>query len=136
MSRELFVDTSAWFALVEPKDRRHFNVATQLRSRISDGFKPVTTNLVIAETHALLLTRSHRAAALAFLRGVRTPPNAVVISDEEIEKRAQHAWIERYADQTFSLTDAVSFTVMTERGINEALTLDRHFTTAGFTRVP
>jgi len=35
-------------------------------------------------------------------------------------------------DQDFSFTDAVSFTVMTTRGIEEALTLDHHFAVAGF----
>jgi predicted nucleic acid-binding protein len=39
-------------------------------------------------------------------------------------------------DQEFSLTDGVSFSVMDTRSIREALTLDRHFTTAGFVAVP
>ena len=41
-------------------------------------------------------------------------------------------WLARYDDQGFSFADAVSFAVMTERGIREALTLDRHFVVAGF----
>ena len=45
-------------------------------------------------------------------------------------------WLERYDDQGFSYTDAVSFAVMTERGIRDALAMDRHFATAGFTLLP
>jgi predicted nucleic acid-binding protein len=45
-------------------------------------------------------------------------------------------WLERYDDQDFSFADAVSFAVMTERGITDALTLDRHFQGAGFRVLP
>jgi predicted nucleic acid-binding protein len=45
-------------------------------------------------------------------------------------------WLERFDDQDFSLTDAVSFAVMSSRGIAEAITLDRHFVVAGFRVVP
>lgn len=41
-------------------------------------------------------------------------------------------WLERFDDQDISFTDAISFAVMSERGIEEALTLDRHFAAAGF----
>ena len=41
-------------------------------------------------------------------------------------------WLARYDDQGFSFADAVSFAVMTERGIRDALTLDHHFVVAGF----
>jgi predicted nucleic acid-binding protein len=34
------------------------------------------------------------------------------------------------------LADAVSFAVMTDRGIADALTLDHHFAVAGFSMVP
>ena len=36
----------------------------------------------------------------------------------------------------FSLVDAVSFELMSGRGIREALTLDRHFSAAGFVVIP
>jgi len=67
---------------------------------------------------------------------VRAPPNDVVYSTEELERRAEASWLERYDDQTFSMTDALSFEVMVDRRIREALTLDHHFAVAGFTVVP
>jgi predicted nucleic acid-binding protein len=59
----------------------------------------------------------------------------VVHSTAEVEAKAIRAWLERYCDQDFSFTDAVSFAVMTERRIDEALTLDHHFEVAGFRAV-
>ncbi|MBA3342250.1 MAG: type II toxin-antitoxin system VapC family toxin [Gemmatimonadaceae bacterium] len=82
------------------------------------------------------MRRIHRAAALAFLREVVRAPHVVVTSTPEFEDRVQREWIERYDDQDFSLTDAVSFSVMADRGIRDALAVDRHFVVAGFTLLP
>jgi len=87
-------------------------------------------------THALLLRRGGRAAALRFLSEVRSDPIVVETSTREVEERAAAEWLLRYDDQTFTLTDAVSFVVMAERGIREALALDRRFAAAGFVRLP
>jgi predicted nucleic acid-binding protein len=39
---------------------------------------------------------------------------------------------ERRPDKEWSLTDCISFVVMSERGLTEALTGDHHFEQAGF----
>ena len=132
---ELFVDTSAWYPLVVRSHPDHLALATALRKRVTAGARVVTTNLVVAETHALLLRRVGYAAALAFVRTVRQPPNVVVVSKEATEQLAIDDWLTPYDDQSFSLVDCVSFVVMRERRIAEALTLDHHFTVAGFRRV-
>jgi len=133
---ELFVDTSAWYPLAVRRDSAHVAVARALQKHIARGARAVTTNLVVAETHALLLRRTTRAVALAFVRHVGVPPNVVVHSTPELEARGIADWLERYEDQDFSLADAVTFAVMTERGLSDALTLDGHFATAGFRVVP
>jgi predicted nucleic acid-binding protein len=37
-----------------------------------------------------------------------------------------------YDDKSYSLTDAISFTVMQRLGVNRAFTFDRHFEQHGF----
>ena len=130
------MDTSAWYPLADAGHRDHPAVAACLAERIRDGARVVTTNLVVAETHALLLRRGGRGPALRFLNEVRSDPILVETSSTDLEGRAVSDWLERYEDQSFTLTDAVSFVVMADRGIREALALDRHFSTAGFVRLP
>lgn len=136
MVPELFVDTSAWFPLADPEDPAHAKVARALRDAVRNGRRVVTTNLVVAETHALLLRRVGSQVALAFVRGVADPPNLVVRSTPALEAAAVADWLERFDDQPFSLTDAVSFAIMAERRISDALALDHHFRVAGFATVP
>jgi predicted nucleic acid-binding protein len=133
---EILVDTSAWYPLAVPTHPDHAPLRDALRARVAAGVRVVTTNLIVAETHALLLRRVHGAAARTFVRLVQQPPNLVVRATADLEQSALDDWLERYADQPFSLADAVSFAVMAERRIEEALTLDRHFAVAGFTVLP
>jgi len=133
VTAELFVDTSAWYAIAR---RKAPEVQLALQRRLRTRTRLVTTNLVVAETQVLLLRRAGGTAALTFLREVRRAPTIVVQSTADLEDRAIQDWIERFEDQAFSLTDAVSFAVMAEYRIREALTLDRHFATAGFVMVP
>lgn len=114
----------------------HRPIAAELTRAVKRGARIVTTNLVIAETHVLLLRRVGRDVALAFARTVRHPPNLVVSSDPDLEAQAVQDWLERYTDQDFSFTDAVSFAVMDARDIEEALSLDHHFAVAGFRVLP
>ncbi len=132
MAREVFVDSSAWFPALLRKHPDHPKVSAALRGAVNDHARMVTTNLIVAETYVLLLRRDRRETALGFVRTVGEAPNIVVRSSQELETRALTDWLEPYHDQAFSFTDAVSFAVMAERGIEDALALDKHFAVAGF----
>jgi predicted nucleic acid-binding protein len=111
-------------------------IRTALEEALRAGARLVTSNLVVAETHALLVQRTSQDSALAFVQATADPSTVVIYSTEELEHIAVAEWLTRYRDQNFSLTDAVSFTVMKRRGITRAITLDRHFAIAGFECVP
>ena len=132
----LFIDTSAWYPLADRGHPDHAVLARTLRRRVRQGARIVTTNAVVAETHSLLLRRAGHGAALAFLEAVRRPPNRIEYITPEREEDAIGRWIERFADHRISLVDACSFAVMSELGVREALTLDHHFTVAGFVALP
>ncbi len=132
---ELFVDTSAWYPLVVQSHPDHERLSEALRSRVHRRDRVVTSNLVVAESHALVMRRAGIDTGLRFLQLVRASPNVVVTSSAALEARAVNDWILRYTDQPFSMVDAVSFAIMAERGTRSALTLDRHFMVAGFEMV-
>ena len=133
---EVFVDTSAWYPLVVGDHPDHARVKQATEDVLRAGVRLVTSSLVVAESHALLLHRTGRPTALTFVQTVRLPPMFVVDSDDALERRAVDEWLVRYSDQSFSLADAVSFTIMKQRGVQQALTLDVHFATAGFRMLP
>lgn len=135
------MDSSAWLPYThggrtEGERALHAELVAAVAHVIRGGARFVTSNLVVAETHQLLLLRDRRETALEFLRTVLGPGLEVVHSTPDLERRALEQWIEAYRDQDFSLTDAVSFTVMRDRGIRQALALDRHFAVAGFELLP
>ena len=93
----------------------------------------VTTTLVIAEVHALLLRWRDQAAGRRFLEAAfQTPSHSVVAPDLTLISDATAHWIQKYDDQPFTLCDAVSFEVMHRDHVRRALAFDRHFVVAGF----
>jgi predicted nucleic acid-binding protein len=133
---ELFVDTSAWYPLVVRSHPDHAPLSAALRASIERRERIITSNLVVAESHALIMRRAGVATGMRFLHLVRAAPNTVVSSTAPLEDAAVNDWLSRYTDQSFSLVDAVSFAIMSARGVRAALTLDRHFAIAGYTMVP
>jgi uncharacterized protein len=111
-------------------------MAEEVRTRIASGVRMVTTNLVVAETHALLLRRGGWDVALQFLWEVRREPLVVTHSTPELEDRAVEGWLTQLQGNEVSLVRAVSFAVMEARGIREVLALDQAFADAGFILVP
>ncbi|MGI9861835.1 hypothetical protein SDD30_10705 [Moorella naiadis] len=59
----------------------------------------------------------------------------VVYIDSDITTEAVKL-LRKFDDQTFSLTDVVSFKVMERGGIEEAFAFNIHFKVAGFTILP
>jgi predicted nucleic acid-binding protein len=118
------------------RSERHYAAAVVASSQISDARWPVfTTNFVLAETHALLLTRLNRFVAARFLDETEDMPVTMVRVTEEDEQRAR-AIIRQYDDKDFSLTDATSFAVMERLAISQAFTLDRNFAQYGWVVLP
>lgn len=124
--REIFVDSSAFAALAIWRDGNH-HVANAAGAELAHQRRRlITSNLVVAETHALVLARAGRDTAWRTLQRIEQGVEQTVRISEEDERRAR--WIiERYRDKDFSLTDATSFAVMERLAIDQAFTFDRHF---------
>ena len=133
-SRRVFVDTSAFFASFNDHDAQYRAAAAILNWLLDERGHLVTSNFVLAETHAILLSKLGRAVALRILTDLYGGWVGIARVDEADERRAR-ALLARYDDKNFSYADATSFVIMERLGITEAFTFDRHFTQYGFQTV-
>lgn len=132
LATKLFMDTSYAVALASPQDQHHSS-ATLLYRRIESQRIPlVTTRAVIVEVGNALSKRRLRKKGIALLDYYeRDPLVHVTPLSEDLFERGR-ALYQRHRDKEWGLTDCISFIVMTERGLTEALTADAHFRQAGF----
>jgi predicted nucleic acid-binding protein len=136
VSNALFLDASGWFAAMAPNQLGHVEAAREYVEAATTGRALVTTTLVIAEVHALVLRWRGAQLGSEFLdSALDAKVHRIVAPDAELIDAAVKRWIRGYAGQPFSLCDAVSFEVMRRQRIRRVLTLDRHFEVAGFERV-
>ncbi|AKX94574.1 DNA-binding protein [Moorella thermoacetica] len=134
--KKLFVDTSAWVAVVNRRDQYHTIAAPFYKKALKEYGQLLTTNLVAAETYVLLRLDSGLDVALGWWEKISASLKIqVVYIDSDITTEAVKL-LRKFDDQTFSLTDAVSFKVMERGGIEEAFAFDVHFKVAGFTMLP
>jgi hypothetical protein len=92
----------------------------------------VTTEWVLTEVADALSHPRHRDAVSDFFRLLRDDPAvAIVPASADLFAQGMHLF-ERRRDKHWPLTDCISFVVMEDEGIGEALTGDRHFEQAGF----
>ncbi len=79
-----------------------------------------------------LSKQKYRAAAIQLLESLETDPDVeVVLLTNSLYKLAFNLFKQR-KDKEWGLVDCVSFIVMQDRKITDALTTDIHFQQAGF----
>lgn len=120
---QTLVDTSAVYALIDRDDANHRKAVTILRSLPRRGLTPLLSNFIVAECHALLLSRLGPQIARDWLLKQIWPIEPVTALNE----RKAREIIARYEDKTFSYTDATSFALMERLGLKDAFAFDAHF---------
>jgi len=125
----VFADSFFFFALLNSNDAAH-EAAERFSSETDRPF--VTTAWVLTEVADACATVDKRAAFLQLLDTLRASPDARIIGpSEELFSRGLELYRQR-PDKDRPLTDCISFAVMTEEKLTDALTGDHHFTQAGF----
>ena len=128
--RLAFADSFYFIALLSPRDRAR-EKAIELGKRVSGHF--VTTDAVLLEVGDAVCAPRDRQRTATYLRALWTHPRMKVYPVDRSLMDRGLALYESRPDKEWSLTDCISFLVMEEEGIQEALTGDRHFEQAGFT---
>jgi predicted nucleic acid-binding protein len=128
----MLIDTSGLLCLFDQKDLRHRKATEYYDS----APRRLSHNYVLAEFVALAgARRAPRLASLRFIDAIsHSTEIEVVWIDQQLHDRALDL-LKRRQDKVWSLCDAVSFLIMAESGIEEALTTDHHFEQAGFVQL-
>jgi hypothetical protein len=92
----------------------------------------VTTAWVLTELANAMARGADRAVCVDFIQRLRSNPNVAVVPPTQALFDLGFDLYVRRPDKDWSLTDCISFVVMRENGLAEALTGDQHFEQAGF----
>lgn len=128
----MLVDTSGFLGLYEFKESFH-KKAVELYD--SATFR-LTTSYILAEYTALAQVRKiPREKIIEFSVKILDDKDVEIVWVDEILHRQAVKLMQERQDKNYSLCDALSFVVMRERGISDALTTDKHFEQEGFRRL-
>ena len=128
----MLLDTSGLLCLISEGDVRHEDSVRHFE-RSTDH---VTHSLVLAEFVPLAHRRRVPVqAALQLIEDLLLDPLTETYWVDGALFREGLSLLRARPDKSYSLCDAVSFLLMRERGLTEALTTDHHFDQEGFKRL-
>jgi hypothetical protein len=127
--KAVFADTSFFLASLNPDDELH-EPTIALSREISAS--RLTTGFVLLEVANAMRRGGQRAQFGEFYTRLKEHPRARIVPvSQKLFERGYDLFTSR-KDKEWSLTDCISFVVMSDAGLSEALTHDRHFEQAGF----
>ncbi|MBA4183671.1 MAG: type II toxin-antitoxin system VapC family toxin [Acidobacteria bacterium] len=128
----MLIDTSDLYSFFDEKDFRHADALAFVKS----ANVRLTTSYVLAEFIPLCQTRAlNRKKTLDFVKTIIVNPLIEIVWINEDLHGQAFMLLQKRLDKTYSLCDAVSFVVMRERGLTEALTTNKHFEQEGFIKL-
>lgn len=134
---KLFVDTSGWATFFIATQPMHFQAVQALTKAFQEKQAVITSNYVIAELVALLQSplRISRPHIFTIIDTIKATPYLNIIHINAATDTTAWSLCKSRPDKNWSLVDCTSFVLMEQQNIQIALTSDRHFEQAGFTRL-
>jgi predicted nucleic acid-binding protein len=128
--KPVFADAWFYIAVLDADDQGHTRAVAWLREFRG---RIVTTRSVLTEAANSLAAPALRGTTAAFLHSLESAPAVRIVDDSDRLYARGLALYGARADKAWSLTDCISFVVMNDDRLTEALTGDHHFQQAGFT---
>lgn len=127
--KRTFVDTFFVVALVNERDQYH-EKAVELSLEYERKLV-LTTDAVLLEISNSLVRNYKKESIVIIEKFLTTAETELIRLDATLFNKAFELY-KTHADKSWGLVDCISFVVMKEHGINDALTCDKHFAQAGF----
>ena len=125
----VFADTYYWLALINPRDHAH-QEALALAQSLTQPL--VTTAWALTEVGDAMCLPANRSTFVRLLDALANDAETTVVPAEQKWFDLGAALYAARPDKKWSLTDCISFILMQEMGLAEALTGDGDFIQAGF----
>ncbi|MEI7451448.1 MAG: PIN domain-containing protein [Desulfomonile sp.] len=134
--RKFFLDTGYLIAL-EAADDQYHQTALVHWENLTKSIPPlVTTSYVFDEVVTFFNMKRRNGKAVEIGKLILASPSVELIHiDEKLFHEAWRYFIQ-HSDKSYSFTDCASFAVMKRLSIQTALTFDKHFLMAWFSKEP
>lgn len=132
---KVFIDTSAFLALLNKNDKFHLNAKDIRNKLVGEKYLFITTEQIVIEVANSFSKLRFRSAAVKLINLlINSADVEIVWTNEEIFTKAFDLY-NKVKDKEWGLTDCISFIVMKNEKIKDAFTTDFHFDQAGFNKL-
>ena len=127
---KVYIDTSAFYALMDRSDQHHKEAAIMWPLILERGQTLLTGNYIVVETMALLQSRLGFDAARMWYQDILSITD-VIWTEQDLHNTAYEFWLS-LGRRKLSLVDCLSFMTMRKMEIQKAFAFDKHFSEHGF----
>ncbi len=124
-----FADTYFFIALLFENDEAHAEAQAQIAHLTGRLY---TSTWVLTEVADALAMPGRRERFMPFMQFLRRSPQITIVPAEQSLFDRGVLFYDQRSDKGWSLTDCISFIIMQDHGLRDALTGDHHFEQAGF----
>ena len=129
MQKPILIDTAFVLALINRRDQHHLSAL--FLSKQFDGYPLLVTDAVFLEIGNALVHDYKKESIKIIEQFFDSEEIEIVHLTPKLFNQAFELY-KNYEDKAWGLVDCISFVVMWETGMTQALTFDQHFVQAGF----
>lgn len=132
----LILDAGYLIAVEAADDQNHKAAFSYWQKLIQTPPNIITTTYIFDEIITFFNNRNRHAKAVEIGNNLLQSELIEMIQVDENLFGLGWNYFQKYADKRYSLTDCISFVVMEQNNLDTALSFDKHFTQAGFVKLP
>ncbi len=132
MREKIFVDTVAWLALVNKRDKWHIKAKEIRQELIKQNCTFWVSEYILVEIANAFSKIDSRQSGVNLIESIlKSSEMKLIWINQNLFDESWNLYKDRI-DKEWSLTDCTSIAIMSENRISTAFTSDHHFEQAGF----